>query len=205
MGLIKKINSIFWNFYLRLIGVKVGKNFKALGPIDILLRDGAGYKNIEIGNNITLGGKTYIRLRKNGRITLEDSVNTGSDVWLVSANDAELRVGKNTVLGSYSIFNGGHGLNIGANCIFAAFVYINTSDHNFEKGRLIREQGFYGAPVKIGEDVWLGGHSFVNKGVRIGQGAVVGAGSIVVKDIPPYKVAVGNPAKVLKDRKDAGQ
>ena len=65
---------------------------------------------------------------------------------------------------------------------------------------MIQKQGFFGAPVEIGEDVWLGGHLSINKGVKIGTGAVVGAGSVVTKDIPEYKVAVGNPAKVVKDR-----
>lgn len=200
MNLIVIINSFFWKIYLRLRGARVGSSFTARGWMDILLRDGAQYKNIEIGDNVTLGGKTYIRLRKNGKVVLENDVRTGSEVWLVSANEQELRVGANTVLGSYSIFNGGHGLTIGPNCIFAGFVYINTSDHNFSKEKPIREQGYFGGPVVIGEDVWLGGHCFVNKGVNIGKGTVVGAGSIVIKNLPEYKIVVGNPAKVLRDR-----
>jgi acetyltransferase-like isoleucine patch superfamily enzyme len=200
MNFVIAINSLFWKCYLRLRGARIGGKFKTRGWIDILLRDGAQWKNIEIGNNVSLGGKTYIRLRKNGKVILENGVRTGSEVWLVSANEQELRVGKNTVLGSYSIFNGGHGLRIGPNCVFAGFVYINTSDHNFKKEKLILEQGFFGDKVVIGGDVWLGGHCFVNKGVNIGTGTVVGAGSIVIKDLPKYKIVVGNPAKVLRDR-----
>jgi acetyltransferase-like isoleucine patch superfamily enzyme len=200
VSVVKKINSLFWNIYLRLHGVKVGRNFSVLGPIDVLLRDGARWRNIVIGNDVTLSGKTYLRLRKNGRIVMEDGVRVGTEVWLVGANECELRVGENSILSSYSIFNGGHGITIGPNCIFAAFVYINTSDHNFKREKLIQEQEFFGGPVEIGGDVWLGGHVFINKGVRIGNGAVIGAGAIVTKDVPDYKVAVGNPAHVLKDR-----
>lgn len=57
-----------------------------------------------------------------------------------------------------------------------------------------------GAPISIGEDVWIGRGVFVGKGVSIGQGAVIGANSVVVKDIPPYAVAVGAPARVIKYR-----
>lgn len=194
------IRTAYWKCFLTLKGAKVGKNFTVQGPLEILLRDNARYSNITIGDNVTLGGKVYLRIRKNGRITLEDGVKTGTEVWLVGANDEELRVGRNSILGSYSIFNGGHGLAIGEDCVLAAFVYANSSDHKFKKGTLIREQGFQGEPIRIGNDVWVGGHVFINKGVSIGDGCVIGAGSIVTKDIEGNKIAVGNPAKVIRDR-----
>lgn len=200
MRILEKVRTAYWRCHLRSRGAQIGSNFRVLGSLDILLRDGAVLSNLIIGDNVTLGGKTYIRMRKNGKIILGDGVKTGTEVWLVTANQAELVVCENSILGSYSIFNGGHGLKIGAHCVFAAFVYINTSDHNFRRGELIQKQGFFGAPIEIGDDVWLGGHLFINKGVKIGRGAVVGAGAVVTKDIPAYKIAAGNPAKVLKDR-----
>lgn len=200
MGVIQSIYSMAWCVYLKARGATVGCNFKAQGWLHILLRDNANLKNLVIGDNVTLGGKTYIRIRRNGNIILGDNVSTGTEIWLVSANDAQLKVGSNTVLGSYSIFNGGHGLEIGKDCIFAAFVYINSSDHHFAKDQLIREQGFFGAPVVIGDDVWLGGHVFINKDVRIGTGCVIGAGAVVIESIDEYKIAVGNPARVIRDR-----
>ena len=48
--------------------------------------------------------------------------------------------------------------------------------------------------------MWIGGHCFITKGVTIGDGAVIGAGSVVVKDIKGYSIAVGNPARFLKER-----
>jgi acetyltransferase-like isoleucine patch superfamily enzyme len=200
MKIIHMIRTVFWKFYLKLHGVKVGKNLRVHGTIDILLRDKAVLSNLEIGRNVTIGGNIHIRLRKNGKIVLSDGVRTGTEIWLVSANDNEIIVGENTVLSSYGIYNGGHGIKIGADCIFAGFVYLNTSDHNFKKGELIRKQGFFGAPIEIGDDVWVGGHVFINKGVNIGDGAVIGAGSVVLKDVSEYKVVAGNPARVLRDR-----
>ena len=200
MGVINSIRSLFWTIYLRGRGAQVGKNFQVLAAPDILLRDNASWKNIVIGNNVIFGGKVYIRIRKNGKIILGNGVRTGTEVWLVGANDYEFISRENTVLGSDNICNGGHGLKIGAHCIFSGFVYINTSDHNFRRKNLIQKQGFFGAPVVIGEDVWLGEHVFVSKGVNIGKGAVIGAGAIVIGVIPEYKIAVGNPARVLRDR-----
>lgn len=56
--------------------------------------------------------------------------------------------------------------------------------------------------VVIGSDVWLGDRVTIMAGVRVGHGAVVGAGAVVAKDVPPYAIAVGNPAKVIKYRFD---
>ena len=200
MILISKIYSILLVFYLKMKGAKIGKNCHLNGPIEILLRDNARLSNLIIGDNVTFGGKIYIRMRKNGRIALGNRVKTGTEVWLVTANDAELNIGENSILSSYNILNGGHGLKIGANCIFGGFVYINTSDHGFRREELIQKQGFFGAPIEIGDDVWLGGHVFINKGIKIGNGAVIGAGAIVTKNIPEYSIAVGNPAEVIKER-----
>ena len=200
MKILKKIYSFLMIRYLKMNGAKIGKNCEFEGPIEILLRDNARLSNLTVGDNVTFGGKIYIRMRKNGRITLGNGVRTGTEVWLVTANDAEINVGENSILNSYNILNGGHGLKIGANCIFGGFVYINTSDHGFCKGQLIQKQGFFGAPIEIGDDVWLGGHVFINKGLKIGDGAVIGAGAIVTKNIPDYSIAVGNPAEVIKER-----
>ena len=194
------IRSRYWSLKFRLCGARVGRNLHVLGPIEVLLREGAAWRNICIGDDVTLGGRTYIRLRKDGRVVLGTGVRTGTEVWLVGANDAELAVGDHTTIGSYCIMNGGHGLRIGAHCVLAAFVYINSSDHGFARSELIQRQAFVGAPIEVGDDVWLGGHVFVGKGVTIGRGSVIGAGAVVVRDIPEYKVAVGNPAEVLKDR-----
>lgn len=54
-------------------------------------------------------------------------------------------------------------------------------------------------PIKIGDDVWIGCMSIILKGVTIGQGAVIGAGSVVTKDVPPYNIVAGNPAKIIRE------
>ncbi len=200
LGIRNTIRAVYWGLYLRSRGAQVGRNLKVGGPFNILLRDNASLRNLVIGDNVTFDGKTYIRMRKDGKIILGNGVRIGTEVWLVIAKDQELSIGKNTIIGSYSIFNGGDGLKIGENCIFAAFVYMNTSDHGHQKGELIQKQGFVGAPIEIGDDVWLGGFVFINKGTNVGTGTVVGAGAIVTKDIPDYQIAAGNPAKIIRER-----
>jgi acetyltransferase-like isoleucine patch superfamily enzyme len=195
-----KIRSFYWKKLLKFHGASVGKNFSLNGSLNILLRDGAEWSNIKIGDNVSFDGDIFIRVRKNGRIIIKNGVKMGTHVWLVAANDNDLVINEKSNIGSYNIFNGGHGFEMGKYCITAAFVYINSSDHYHKKGEYIQNQGFYGDSIIIGNDVWLGGHVFVNTGIEIGSGSVIGAGSVVTKNIPENSIAVGVPAKIIKKR-----
>ena len=61
-----------------------------------------------------------------------------------------------------------------------------------------RRKTEYGKPIRIGKDCWIGGNAIILPGVTIGDGVTVGAGSVVTKDIEPFSVVVGNPARVIK-------
>lgn len=90
---------------------------------------------------------------------------------------------------------------IGDNVLIGPNVVINSGSHRYDdKEKLIRDQGHKKAPIIIGNNVFIGGNSFILPGVKIGEGAVVGAGSIVTKDVEAYTVVVGNPARIIKRR-----
>lgn len=91
---------------------------------------------------------------------------------------------------------------IGKNVLMGPEVVIFTSDHEFSKTDIpIIEQGNGPVePVSIGNDCWIGMRVMIMPGVHIGDGCVIGAGAVVTKDIPPYSVAGGVPARVLKSR-----
>jgi acetyltransferase-like isoleucine patch superfamily enzyme len=195
-----RLRTIYWRLYFRLHGAEVGRRFQVHGPIQLLLRDGASLRNLHIGDDVTFNGKVQLGFRKQGRITLGSGVRVSDQVAIAVANEAAMIVGDRTLLGPYNVFNAGHGIAIGSDCLLAAFVYVNSSDYVCRRDDRIANQGYVGAPIVIGDDVWLGGHVFVGKGVTIGTGAVLGAGAIVVKDIAPYAIAVGNPARAVKQR-----
>lgn len=88
-------------------------------------------------------------------------------------------------------------VNIGNNVFFAPRVCLYTAGHPIDKD-VRNTQLEYGKPIKIGNDVWIGGNSVVLPGVTIGSNVVIGAGSIVNKDIPDNVVACGNPCKVIR-------
>lgn len=109
------------------------------------------------------------------------------------------RVGKNVYINSNStwidtcLITVGDRTLMGPNCSF--FSGGHPTDPRVRNGTNGPE---FGAPITIGEDCWLGGNVIVLPGVTIGRGCTIGAGSVVTKDIPPFTVAVGNPARVIK-------
>jgi maltose O-acetyltransferase len=89
-------------------------------------------------------------------------------------------------------------IRIGANCQFATAVQLLTATHPVDPEP--RRAGWeYAEPIAIGDNVWLGGGVIVCPGVTIGDDTVVGAGAVVTKDLQPRVVAVGNPARVLRE------
>jgi maltose O-acetyltransferase len=85
---------------------------------------------------------------------------------------------------------------IGAYTLFGPAVQIYTPMHPMDAA--LRRQQEFGKPVEIGEDVWVGGGAMILPGVRIGSRAVIGAGSVVTRDIPEEVFAAGNPCRVIK-------
>ena len=121
------------------------------------------------------------------------------------------RFGRGVTLGDRS----GIGINasigeqthIGSDVMMGPDCVIYTRNHRFDRLDIpMREQG-YGPvePVVIGDDCWIGGRVTILPGVHIGNGAVIAAGAVVTKDVPPYAVVGGVPAKIIYNRKDGTQ
>lgn len=92
-------------------------------------------------------------------------------------------------------------IRIGARTILGPYVHVNCTNHVFARRDIpILSQGYDQADIEIGKDVWIGAHSVILSGSRIGDGCIIGANSVVRGEIPPYTVAVGSPARVVKDR-----
>ncbi len=140
---------------------------------------GEAEQSIRLGGNVLIGRYSQVRAR-GGTITLADSVSVGAFCYLGTASQL--------TVGEHSLFGGG---------CFVGGIQHGYSDPN----RLIAEQPLVDrGGIVIGRDVWIGAHAVVNDGVRIGDGAVIGANAVVTKDIPPFAVAAGIPAKVIGSR-----
>jgi acetyltransferase-like isoleucine patch superfamily enzyme len=114
---------------------------------------------------------------------------------------AQLKLGKRVFIGRGTFLGVHHPLTFGDNTIVGAYSYIISANHSTATRKIpIRDQGFTGASIQIGEDVWIGTHVVILPGVSIGKGAVIAAGSIVNRNVPEYEIWGGVPAKFLKTR-----
>jgi acetyltransferase-like isoleucine patch superfamily enzyme len=106
--------------------------------------------------------------------------------------------GHRSFCGLFCIFGCNERINIGDNVLIADAVTIRDTSHVFkDSNALIISQGFETAPVEIEDDVWIGHGATILKGVRIGRGAVVAAGSVVNRNVEPFTVVGGIPAKKI--------
>ena len=117
------------------------------------------------------------------------------------AHQGRVTVGAKAVIGGGTTVNAYLDVSIGDGALIADDVHITDFDHRIERLDVpIRDQGIVTSPVRIGPDVWLGRGATVLRGVDIGRGSVIGANAVVTRDIPPYSVAVGVPARVVRSR-----
>lgn len=102
--------------------------------------------------------------------------------------------------GDVSLFGGG-GIQIGNDVLMGPRVQVFSENHRYETRSVpINRQGWQRAQVRIGDDVWIGAGAIVLPGVTIGAGAIVAAGAVVTKDVTPYSIVGGVPAKLIGTR-----
>ena len=183
------------------------------------------YKTVmkKMGDNVVIGAG--VKIVNPHLITIEDNVKIFDNVTIIARDDTEITIGKNTILndrvyldtegaggyihidhdvyiGTGTTLFGHKGLEIGDNVLMAQNITLTPYSHIFDDPKAnIITQGGHSKKVVIGRDVYIGMGVDVMYSGDIGEGSIIGAGSVVVKPIPPYSVAVGNPAKVIKERK----
>ncbi len=115
--------------------------------------------------------------------------------------NTSIHIGKGTFIGPYVTIAGPGNVSIGNNCLIAAHSGIFANNHIYaDTTKPIGSQGVTCRGITIEDDCWLGSGVKVLDRVTIGHGSVIGAGSVVTKNIPPFSIAVGVPAKVIKSR-----
>ena len=167
------------NVVLRHPGKLKLKNNIVIDDNSVLDAKGSDNQGIAIGDNVFVGRNTIIYCQ-NGDVEIGDNANIGSNCQVFSAN--KVRIGKNVLV--------------------AAYTYLVGGGHNYEDPDIpIIEQGRTAIGIDIGDNVWLGAGVKVLDGVTIGESAIIAAGAVVTEDIPPYAIAGGIPAKVIRLRK----
>lgn len=159
--------------------------------------------NLILGKNVTIEDGAVIEL---GLIPGKGVVRIGDNTSIrryaiLSSHGGDISIGSNCGVQSFSVLYGLGGLAIGDWTRIATHTVIVPANHIFDDPSLeIKKQGLREKGIKIGRDVWIGANSSILDGVTIGSGAVVGAGSVVTKDVPCHAIVVGSPAKIMRYR-----
>ena len=141
------------------------------------------------------------------RIVLGARCSVEHDVYFkVSGGYSEqisIQIGSGSFIGSGCEFNALSRIEIGQSCLIASGCRLIDHDHGTERGSPMKDQPERSADIHLGDDVWLGVNCVVLKGVSIGTGAIVAAGAVVTRDVPPFAIAAGIPARVLRLRRES--
>jgi acetyltransferase-like isoleucine patch superfamily enzyme len=134
------------------------------------------------------------RLRIGAGVLLEPGV------WITAPGSARVRIGEGTFLNKGVMVAAQELVEIGKHCMLANGCFVSDASHRFDDpDKPITWQGFQSkGPTRIGDNCWLGANVVVTSGVTIGERCVIGAGSVVTHDIPPFSIAAGAPAKVIR-------
>lgn len=137
-----------------------------------------------------------------GNISLASGVRIGTTCH-ITASEGELFMGENTALspGVHVSADGGS-ITMGAHVAVGPYTVIRASNHRFDRLDVpIMYQGHTAGTIVIDDDVWIAANCTITPNVHIGRGAIVGAGAVVTRDVPPYAVVAGVPAKIIGNRK----
>lgn len=204
-----RVRSIFTYF---------GKMLSSLAPVVnlykyscVLIYSGyVGGKLKECGEHFTVK-PTLLELRGAKHISVGKDVWLGKGIQILAVTDfgddqhfnPTISVGNNSSIGDYSHITSINEIRIGNNVRMGKNILITDNAHGVSDFDLLsiapNKRPLYSkGPVIIEDNVWIGEKSSIMPGVRIGYGAIVGAASVVTKDVPPYAVVAGNPAKIIK-------
>lgn len=150
-----------------------GRKFQPAFPLKIL-----GGENIRIGNNFRSMGYNYL-YGNAGKIIIGDNLSLNTNTQ-IGADGGEIHIGNNVLIGPN--------------------VVIRAADHGTARSNLIMRQPHVGGVINIEDDVWIGSNVVILRNVRLGRGCVVAAGAVVTKDVAPYDIVGGVPARKISER-----
>lgn len=165
----------------------------------IIRKDNNSLMRVGEGSRIVEHGKVI--LHQGGKLTIGKNTSIDRLCEIVVEADSELTIGDNVFIGSHSNIRVTGKMSIGNNCRIAQFVSLINGNYGFmDRNILIKDQPYQKGFLFIEEDVWIGVAATILPNVTVGTGAVVGAGSVIAKNVDKYSVVVGNPQKLIKVR-----
>ncbi len=179
------LRRMFYPFLIK----QVGERLYTQAWVELI-----GCDRLEIGNNVTILRYSSLNCDfKDSRLIINNNVVLDRGVNVRLGDNCTIEIGENSFLGANSCVAGPGPVKIGRNCLIAAMTGIFANQHHHVGDRAVG--------ITIENDCWIGSGAKILDGVTIGYGSVIGAGAVVTKDIPPYSIAIGVPAKIIEGRK----
>lgn len=175
----------------RLYTLLIKKNFQSFGRNSIIkpFLNFSHPEFISVGKDVNIGNSC--------RITVSTDF---QGIKTNSRTKTKIKIGNHVDIGNNTFISASNDIQIGNHVIMAPFVFITDHDHGFfDTDKNLHQQPLTkNGYVKIEDNVFLGIKCSILKNVTIGQHSVVGANSVVTKDVPPFSIVAGNPAKIIK-------
>ncbi len=168
-------------------------------------------RQLRVGRGVTLDDDVIIDALSRRGVTLGDNVTIARGTVIQATGvmtrlGVGLEMGANANLGHYSFVGAAGGVRIGANVLIGQRVSFHSENHTFERTDVpIKAQGVTQQGIVIEEDCWLGAGTIFLDGVTVARGSVIAAGSVVTKDVAPYSVMGGVPARLIRNRLTEGK
>lgn len=169
-----------------------------------------------IGQNFVYSAKSACKAERPGLIEIGDHCMIIGK--LESQAEGKITIGAHTAIHEHSVIGSVDRITIGSCVMISNHVHIYDNNNHPTDPALRREICLHGhrgdlsgwkhaahAPVTIGDNVWIGEYASIGKGVTVGEGAIIAAHAVVTKDVPPYTVAAGNPARIVKELPHEGR
>jgi acetyltransferase-like isoleucine patch superfamily enzyme len=152
---------------------------------------------------------SYLHCLSQGGVRIGNGSSIDRNLWLhcggTTGPDLHgfFELGDHSYIGCNAVIGAGGGIRIGSHVLIGQSVNFHAESHVYQDpDHLISEQGVSYQGIVIEDDVWIGSKAMILDGVTIGQGAIIGGGSVVNRSVPDYAVAVGVPAKVIRSRRE---
>ena len=169
-----KIGVFFRKVFLKIMLKELGKRFYSETGLFI-----TGHKNITIKNNCRFMRYSSINADKNGSITIGDNISVNYNVNINSCNNGYIEIGNDVLIGQNTV--------------------IRASNHKIsDQNEKINKQGHTGGKIIIGNNVWIGANCVILKDVKIEDNSVIGAGTVINKNVKKNEIIIGNQQRFLK-------
>lgn len=156
------------------------------------------YPEIQFGKSVFVDSRARFRVTDGGQLLIGNGGTVGRDTLIV-AKKGSIKVSARCFIGQGTVIASDESVAIGNDCLIGEHVTIRDQNHRIDYSDVpFALQGMDSSPISIGDNVWIGAKATILPGVTIGSNSVIAANAVVSKDVPPWSVAGGVPARIIR-------